>query len=338
MGNAKRKKQLLVYNPFSGKGTIRENLSEIIDIFTKAGYDVTAYPTQSAGDCTRKISEDGNDYDFICACGGDGTLSEAVSGMLTLENKKTPLGIIPVGSTNDVAQSLGLPLRPVECARAVAKGVFFDYDVGLFNGKNFVYVAAFGAFTKVSYETSQDLKNILGHAAYFAEGIRRLNDIRGYNITVEHDGEIIKGSFVYGSVTNSISVGGMKNFVPEGVCFDDGLFEVCLIKTPTNPIDLSSTLTDAALSKLSDRNYVTFKTSKVKITCNEPLAWTLDGEAGGEYKVTEIENLKQAVRLKIGFNGITAEQQFVKLNAPVDEILAQSPDDFFDTVDKKKNK
>lgn len=335
--NAKRKKQLLVYNPFSGKGTIRENLSEIVDIFTKAGYDVTVYPTQCAGDCTRKIKADGDDYDFICACGGDGTISEAVSGMLTLE-KRTALGIIPVGSTNDIAQSLGLPQKPIECARAVAKGVFYEYDVGLFNGKNFVYVAAFGAFTKVSYETPQDLKNIFGHAAYLAEGIRRIGDIRGYNITVEHDGETIKGSFVYGSVTNAISVGGMKNFVPGGVCFDDGLFEVCLIKTPTNPLELSSTLTDAALSKLSDKNYVTFKASKVKITCDEPLAWTLDGEAGGEYKVIEIENLKQAVRLKIGFNGITAEQQYAKLNAPVDEILGQSPDDFFENANSKRKK
>lgn len=335
--NGNRKKQLLIYNPHSGKGTIKERLSDIVDVFTKSGYEVTVYPTQAAGDATRKIKECAIDYDLVCACGGDGTISEAVSGMLLL-GKKIPLGIISVGSTNDVGQSLGLPSDPAECAKAVANGVLFDYDVGWFNGKNFVYVAAFGAFTSVSYETPQDLKNILGHAAYLAEGIRRINDIRGYNITIEHDDETIKGSFVYGSISNSITVGGIKNFVPDGVCFDDGLFEVCLIKTPTNPRELSSTLTDAALSKLSDKNYVTFKTSHLKITCNEPLAWTLDGEAGGEHKEVEIKNLKQAVRLKIGFNEITAEQQFVKLNAPMNEILGQSPDDFFDNYSAQSKK
>lgn len=328
------KKLLFVFNPFAGKGQIKNELFNIIDIFTKEGYDVTVYPTQYAGDGGRKLHEEAGSYDLVVASGGDGTLSEAVSAMIGLD-KKVPLGYIPAGSTNDVAMSLGLPRNPVECANAVANGVFFDYDIGLFNGDtNFVYVAAFGAFTAVSYETPQEYKNKFGHAAYIVEALRRLNEIRGYDLVIEHDGETIEGSFALGLISNSQSIAGMKNFIQDGVCYDDGLFEVCLIRTPGNPIVLSSILADAAINKLTGPHFVTFKTSRLTIKSKQPLAWSLDGESGGVHDEVEIVNLKQAIRLKIGFNEITAEQEFVRMQAPAEKLLRQSAEEYFKVQEK----
>ncbi len=323
------KKLLFVFNPFAGKGLIKNELFNIVDIFTREGYDVTVYPTQYAGDGGRKLREEAGEYDIVVASGGDGTLSEAVSAMITL-NKKVPLGYIPAGSTNDVAMSLGLPRNPVDCANAIVHGVYFDYDIGLFNGDtNFVYVAAFGAFTAVSYETPQEYKNRFGHAAYLVEALRRVNEIRGYDLVIEHDGEVIEGSFALGLISNSQSIAGMKNFIQDGVCYDDGLFEVCLIRTPSNAIELSSILAEAAINKLTGPSFVTFKTAKLSIKSRQPLAWALDGESGGVHDEVEIENLKQAIRLKIGFNEITAEQEFVRLQAPAEKLLRQSAEEYF---------
>ena len=323
------KKLLFVFNPFAGKGMIKNELYNIVDIFTKQGYDVTVYPTQYAGDGGRKLREEAEEYDMVLASGGDGTLSEAVSAMMSID-RKIPLGYIPAGSTNDVAMSLGLPLKAVDCANAIANGVYFDYDIGKFNhDTNFVYVAAFGAFTSVSYETPQEYKNRFGHAAYLVEAMRRVNQIRGYDLVIEHDGEVIEGSFALGLISNSQSIAGMKNFIQDGVCYDDGLFEVCLIRNPSNAIELSSILAEAAINKLTGPSFVTFKTSKLKITSEQPLAWALDGESGGVHNEVEIENIKQAIRLKIGFNEITAEQEFLRLQAPAERLLSQSAEEYF---------
>ena len=323
---------LLIFNPRAGKGVIRSNLCEIIDVFTKGGYEVTVYPTQSAGDGGRKIIEDAEYYDMICVCGGDGTLSEAVGAMMQVK-EKTPLGYIPAGSTNDVGSSLALSLNPVDCARDIAKGVMFDFDVGSFNGKNFVYVAAFGAFTDVSYETPQNVKNIWGHAAYVAEGLKRINKIKGHNVTVEHDGGTFSGNFVLGLVSNSSSVGGMRGYI-KNVVYDDGLFEVCFVKTPKDPIELSSLLTEAAINKMSDRNFVTFKTSKLRIFSEEELPWTLDGESGGRFKRVEIKNLKQAIRLKVPFNDITKGQEFSRQSKAGSDLLSTTPEEYFRSQEK----
>lgn len=315
------KKLLFVFNPHAGKGQIKDNLCDIIDIFTKNGYEVLAYPTQAKGDGHEKIKKDGMNFDLIVTSGGDGTLSEAVSAMVNF-NVKIPLGYIPAGSTNDVANSLSISKNMTDCAEEIMNGVYFDYDVGWFNEKNFVYVAGFGAFTDVSYETPQATKNIFGHAAYVAEAIKRLNKIVGYEITVEHDGEAFTGNYILGLISNSVSIGGMKKLIADGVRFDDGLFEVVLVKTPTTTMELNMLLTEAAINKLSDKRFVTFKTSEVKFRSNAQIAWTLDGESGGKHKDVEIKNLKQAVRLILPPNEHTSEQCAVRLNdAKKDDIL-----------------
>ena len=324
------KKLLFVYNPHAGKGMIKNHLFNIIDIFTRNGYEVTAYPTQAPRDGYEKIRSDAALYDIVVASGGDGTLSEAISGLMNFD-VKIPLGYIPAGSTNDFASSMSISRKMTDAAEEIMDGVFFDYDIGDFNGgHHFVYVAAFGAFTDVSYQTPQWSKNMLGHAAYLLEGIRRLPKITGIKCRVEHDDEVIEDTFVYGMVSNTVSIGGMRKLIEDGVCFDDGLFEITLIRMPTNPILLSNTLTEAVLDKFNEKNIVTFKTSKVKFTFDTPIAWTLDGEAGGEFNTVEINNIKQAVRFIVKPDSKTAEQD--ALLGRVENTIADKSDVNWDNL------
>ena len=170
------RKLLFVFNPHSGKGQIKNNLVDIVDIMVKAGYEVTIYTTQARADATRKVIEEAQNFDRIVCSGGDGTLDEVVTGLIQSE-ASTPIGYIPAGSTNDFANSLGIPKEMVKAAEVAVGNNPFPCDIGDFNSDTFVYVAAFGLFTEVSYKTSQQLKNIFGHVAYIMEGAKHLHDI-----------------------------------------------------------------------------------------------------------------------------------------------------------------
>ena len=302
------KKLLLVFNPHAGKGLIKNHLCDIINIFTRGGYEVTAYPTQAKNDGMNKMIRDGNRYDVIVVSGGDGTLSEAVKAMMAM-GTKVPLGYIPAGSTNDFASSMDIPKNMLRAAQAIVKGVTFDYDVGEFNGEYYVYVAAFGVFTDLTYETPQKWKNRIGYAAYVAEAIKRLPTYTGHKLKVEYDTGSVEGSFILGMITNTTSVGGLRRLIADGVSFDDGLFEVTLVKTPSGAMALQSLLREAALNKLSKKNFVTFRTSKLTMTFDEDMSWTLDGEAGGVHRKVSISNHKQAVSFIVMPDDKTAEQQ-----------------------------
>lgn len=292
------KKLLFVFNPKSGKGLIKNYLVDIVDTMVKADYEVTVYTTQAQGDAIQKVEKEAAKYDLVVCSGGDGTLDEVVTGMNRSEAER-PIGYIPAGSTNDFANSLGIPKDMVKATYTAVHGKEFPCDVGYFNGDTFVYVAAFGLFTEVSYQTSQHWKNILGHAAYILEGAKRLHDIPSYIMKVEHDGEVFIDKFIFGMVTNSISVGGFRGMTGEDVKLDDGVFEVTLIKSPKTPLELNEIL--ASLTKLIDDTDLiySFKTSELRITTEEKVAWTLDGEFGGEHEELVIKNLKQKIQIMV---------------------------------------
>ena len=294
-----KKKMLFIYNPRAGKAKIRSNLLDIIDIFTKAGYEVTAYPTQMKGDGIQAVKERRfGFYDIIVCSGGDGTLDEVVSGMMQCD-RRIPIGYVPAGSTNDFANSLHIPRDMIRAAEAIIEGKTFNCDIGGFNDDFFVYIAAFGLFTDVSYETPQDIKNVLGHMAYILEGMRRLPGVRSCLMKVESDELTVEAEFLFGMITNSTSVGGFKRITGKYVQLDDGEFEVVLIKKPASPMELN-----LVMAALINRNVNTdcmycFKTSFLKITSGEEVAWTLDGEFGGRHKEVEIRNLKQALAIRV---------------------------------------
>ena len=292
------KKLLFVVNGHSGKGQIKNKLLDIIDIMIKEGYHVQVHTTQEREDATKVVREQAKYYDLVVCSGGDGTLDEAVTGMMQSE-VRTPLGYIPAGSTNDFANSLEIPKDMIQAAKTAVLGVPFSCDVGEFNGDYFIYVAAFGIFTDVSYATSQELKNALGHVAYILEGAKRLYTIKTYHMRVEYDGNEIEGDFLLGMITNSTSVGGFKNMTGKDVKLDDGMFEVTLIHKPKNIIELNTII--ASLRNLKDETDLidSFRAESVKFYSEEEIPWTLDGEFGGDHKEVQIKDHCKAVDIMI---------------------------------------
>lgn len=289
------KRMLFVYNPVSGKGTVRVHLADIIDIYASGGYSVTMHPTTGEKDGYNYIKEHGKSFDVISVCGGDGMLNEAVNALMCMdENERPQLAYLPSGSTNDFAGTVGIPLDLRRAAKMVVEGSPFFCDAGKFNDKNFAYVAAFGAFTSVSYDTAQEFKNVFGHLAYIMEGIRQLPAIRPQKVKVTFGSEVIEDQFLFGMVTNSLQVGGIKSTVGSAVSLNDGLFEVLLVKKPQTPSEFQSIITSfLSQSAASTESVIRFKTSKIKFESDEPIAWTLDGEFGGEYLESEIENIQR---------------------------------------------
>lgn len=292
------KKMLFIYNPNSGMGLLKPKLSDVLDIFVKGGYEVTVYPTQKYHDAVRKMGEYEEQYDLVACSGGDGTLDEVVTGMMKREDK-VPIGYIPAGTTNDFASSLHISQNMLEAADTVVNGVPFACDVGEFNEDYFVYIAAFGLFTDVSYETKQSMKNVLGHLAYILEGTKRIFNIPSYRIKVTHDGETIEDEFIYGMVTNSRSVGGFKGITGKNVVFDDGKFEVTLFKTPRNPMELNEILGALALRKINPKRMYSFKTNEVHFETEEEIPWTLDGEFGGVHEEVVVKDCQKALEIMV---------------------------------------
>lgn len=294
------KKMLFIYNPNAGKELLKPKLSDILDIFVKAGYEVVVYPTQCYHDAHKKVLNITEKYDLLVCSGGDGTLDEVVTGMMQRnEEDRMPIGYIPTGTTNDFANSLHIPRSILQAADTAVNGAVFSCDIGKFNDDVFVYIAAFGLFTDVSYETKQDMKNILGHLAYVLEGTKRLFNIPSYRMKVTSEGNTIEDEFVFGMVTNSRSVAGFRSMVGKQVIFDDGVFEVTLIKTPKSPLALQEIVASLLIEQVNSKYMYTFKTGEICFECLEEIPWTLDGEFGGEHDHVEIRNLSKKLQIMV---------------------------------------
>ena len=291
-------KLLFVFNPKSGKGLIKNHLLDIVDTMVKAGYETTLYTTQSRGDATRKVREDGAKYDRIVCSGGDGTLDEVVTGMREAD-LHMPLGYIPAGSTNDFARTLGISNDMVKAAEVAVGDKLFPCDVGQFNEDTFIYIAGFGLFTEISYETPQEFKNVFGHAAYILSAAKSLATIPNYLMQVEVNEEVFEGRFIYGMITNSVSVAGFKGLTGNDVRLDDGEFEVTLVKTPTNPIEFSEIIGYlTGILPETDMVY-TCKASQIQIRSRSSVTWTLDGENGGDHWSVNIKNHHQKLNFVV---------------------------------------
>ena len=295
-------KLLFIYNPHAGKGRVRSKLAGVLNAFTRAGCLTTVYPTQGPGDAVKAAKELAPQYDRLAVCGGDGTLHEVVSGLMELpESARPPIGYIPAGTTNDYARNLNLPREMEAMAGLAASGEPRPVDLGRLGERHFIYVAAFGAFTDVAYNTSQEFKNMFGHLAYVLKGVAELSSLKGYGLQLEHDGGVIEGDFLYGMVSNTVSVGGFKGAPADTVKLDDGLFECVLVRLPQNAVQLQAVIR-ALLQMAPDENglVVSLRTSHLNITCPDELPWTLDGEYGGSPRQAEIQNCAQAVRIVYG--------------------------------------
>lgn len=277
---------LLMVNPMAGRQKIRNELLYVVDTLTKAGYETIIYTTQGK-DATRDLlAEKDSQFDRVICCGGDGTFNEILSATMHW-NKRPILGYIPAGTTNDFAAGLKLPSDIREAAMNIVRGTPHTVDAGLFNTSYFSYVASFGAFTETSYSTPQNFKNALGHLAYILEGIKEIPAFTSYTVCVEADGQIYKDSYIFGAVSNARSVGGILKISDSLVDLNDGVFEVMMIKMPKTLMDLSAIVT--SLTSLNPLKYdpsmfLFLQTNELKITFEQEMVWSLDGErvSGGK--------------------------------------------------------
>lgn len=292
------KRNLVIINPCSGKKRANKYLTDIVEIFTEAGYMTTVLTTTKQGDGTLYAAKYGEDFDLITCIGGDGTFNEVAAGLLE-NDKRVPVGYIPAGSTNDFASSLKLSSSITEAAKDIVDGKATPLDIGSFNGRKFSYVASFGAFTQASYQTPQNIKNMLGHLAYILEGVTSLTSIRPEHMKIEADGVVYEDDYIFGAVSNSTSLAGILTLNPEYVDMSDGFFELLLVKSPKNLIDLTR-----IINMLTAQNYegdmLTFINAKEFIIhANDTMPWSLDGEYQEGCDEIHIENLHHAVDLML---------------------------------------
>lgn len=292
------KKLLLLLNPFAGQRKANRFLPDIIRLFHDYGYRCETYITGARGDATQFLVESREHYDLIVCAGGDGTLNETIAGVLAAE-LDIPLGYIPCGTTNDYAASIGLSGDVLQAAQDIMEGTPRGFDVGSFNGRYFVYTATCGAFARASYTTPQAAKNVLGHFAYVLEGVRDLTTIQPIPLRVETEESVFEDEFIFCSVTNSTSVGGILKLDTQLVALNDGKFEVTLVKNPTNPAQLSTILYGLTTMDIPNEMVQFFSSAKMQITSKAPLEWTLDGERGPETREIEVVNLHSVVRIVI---------------------------------------
>ena len=292
------KKLLLIINPVAGRNQAQADLFKMVRVFAEHDCEVTVYPTRGPQDCTRKVLADAGRFDLVVCCGGDGTLNEMVSGMMQRE-EPVPMGYIPLGSTNDFAASLRLPSHVEEAALRCVEGTAFHMDVGSLNDRYFNYIAAFGAFTEASYATPQQIKNALGHLAYILEGVKSLGRLQPIHVRITADGETFEEDYLFGAVTNTVSLGGVLRLDPSRVLLDAGMYELLLVKNPQNPAEAQAMLSALMLQNYDGPLVRMLRASDILFESNHEISWTIDGEFGGSFSTTHILNNKNAVTLMV---------------------------------------
>jgi YegS/Rv2252/BmrU family lipid kinase len=291
------KKMLFIMNPFAGQRRANRYLADILTMFSREGYDISVHMTSGPGDGARVVQERAAGMDLIVCCGGDGTFNETVSGLIRA-GVDVPVGYIPAGTTNDFAASMKIPTNVNKAARAILEGTPHRYDVGAFGERFFTYVASFGAFTRSSYATPQSVKNALGHTAYVLEGMQELSQIKNIHVRLELDDDrVIEDDFLFGAISNSLSVGGILTLDPKQVDMSDGKFELLLVRAPQDITEVSECLRALQTQKYNCRMITFVSASHVRVTAAEELVWTLDGEREDIRDAVEAKVLRHAIRL-----------------------------------------
>lgn len=290
------KRLLLVLNPYAGQRKANRFLPEIIRLYNERGFECVTYITGGVGDATAYVAEHGHSFDHIVCIGGDGTLNETITGLVQ-SGLHCPVGYIPAGTTNDYASSIGLSGDVLQAAADAVDGTHRQFDLGSFNGRHFIYTASCGAFTRASYSTPQSAKNILGHLAYVLEGLRDLPTIKPIRMRVDWEGGSLEDDYLFCSITNSISVGGILKLDRNLVRLNDGLFEVMLIKNPTQPIQWTKLLMSLRSSDMPSEMIEFFTAKRLSIITDSDVEWTTDGERGECGREFEIINLHQRMDL-----------------------------------------
>ena len=290
------KKMLFVMNPYAGMRRANRYLADLLTIFGQADYEIIARMTCGTGDANRIVREKCAGVDLVVCAGGDGTFNETISGILEA-GCDVPVGYIPCGSTNDFANSLKLSTNVLQAARDIVEGTAVSYDVGKFGDRYFSYVASFGAFTKASYSTPQNIKNALGHTAYILEGIQELSQLKPSHVRFQLEDAVIEDDFLFGAISNSTSLGGILTLDPKQVDMGDGVFELLLIRAPKDLLELNECVWAVQKQKYNCAMMTFVSTRELTVFPDPQMDWTLDGERCGGAQCIHVENLHHAIRL-----------------------------------------
>ncbi len=292
------RKMLLTANIHAGKGTVGNRLPGVIDYYVSQGWDVTVHTTQGRSELVDYLTENACGYEMLVSSGGDGTLNETINGLMACSAPPI-LSYLPAGTVNDFASSLKIPKDMAEAARLLENGVPRRVDLGLFGEQYFSYVAAFGAFTDVAYQTPQAAKQVWGRLAYLVEGVKRLPSLRSYHMKLSADGFELEDDFLYGMVSNSTSVGGFRFHEQLGVSMDDGVLELALVRFPKNLSEQQAVI-NALLKQEAVPGLVYLRrVSHLHIVSEVPVPWTLDGEFGGEVQELDVRCCPQALEILV---------------------------------------
>lgn len=293
----KDKKLLLILNPVAGQKRVNRSLTDILAIFCKNGYECTTQITSIDISARKIVKKYGKDKDLIVCIGGDGTFNEVISECVT-SRLTTQIGYIPTGTTNDFANNFNLQFNPIKATKSIINGKVQNIDIGCIDNKFFTYVASFGAFTKASYSTSKELKNMFGFLAYVLSGVKEIKDICAYNITVDSDDRHIEGEYVFGGVCNSKRIGGVFKLPEDEIDMNDGLLEVFLVKKPQDPVEFMELLHDLNTSNYKSKMIDFFPATNVSFTFDKRMHWTIDGEHYKGKKQANIKVIKSAFKIR----------------------------------------
>ena len=293
-------KVLTIINPTSGKGNIANYANEIKHNLEKQDMEVNMQLTKEEYNAKKIILDNIEGQDLILICGGDGTFNEAVSAIME-SGVQVSIAYIPLGTTNDLARSLNMPIKDISITRKLLESKAKVLDIGKFNeNRYFTYIAAFGIMTDVSYKTSQKAKNKFGKLAYYMKAIKELIKIPTYKVKIKFDEEELEGEFIYGGISNSMSIAGFRWFNEEDIDLSDGKFEAIFIRKPKKLSGYFRLLNDFRHKDyMVNRDFVYFKASNIQIQTDKNVAWTIDGEYAGDMNFVEIENINKAIELAI---------------------------------------
>lgn len=285
-----RQRARIIYNPTSGRETLKRAIPDILNVYERAGYETSAFCTTpsplSAQLEADRCTLDG--FDLIVAAGGDGTINEVVNGIAPHQHRPK-LAIIPAGTTNDFARALKIPRNDfVRASELIHAHQSVKMDIGkmktAFNERYFMNIGAAGFLTEVTYDVPANMKSIFGSLAYFVKGAELLPQIGKVPVKVTYDGGVYEGnaSLIFVALTNS--VGGFENIAPDKT-LGDGKFTLIIVKT-TNIAEILRLLTLI----INDGKHVNHskiiytKTSNVVAeTLNDKqLMINIDGEYGGD--------------------------------------------------------
>lgn len=294
-------KVLVIFNPRAGKNSSRKSQDDIIRSFKDYGFEVTEKVTTCVGDATEIVKHNIEGHNLVACCGGDGTFNESINGMIAADTK-VPLMYIPMGSTNDLANTIGVTKDVSKQIEMFLNGDVNSYDIGRFNDRNFSYVASFGVGTEVSYNTSQKWKNRLGYTAYLLDGFvfrlpHHIKNIKPHHVIIEADDKVIEDDFYFGAISNSNEVAGLFKFEKKGIKLNDGIFEVILVRKVKGVLDVLKLIKKIKAEAYDGEQIINFTTKNIKMTFSEELPWTLDGEFGGSHKDINIGILHDRVNL-----------------------------------------